>query len=96
MLLKLLALGGLGYAGYRYYEKNRVDKNGVAFADGHPYRVSLGDAITKPLGIAELVTNRAAERQTSTVSDSGADAAAKLNSNEYPYLNTYPASNDQQ
>ena len=31
MLLKLLALGGLGYAGYRYYEKNRVDKNGVAF-----------------------------------------------------------------
>ena len=36
MLLKLLALGGLGYAGYRYYEKNRVDKNGVAFADGQP------------------------------------------------------------
>ena len=30
MLLKLLALGGLGYAGYRYYEKNRVDRNGVA------------------------------------------------------------------
>lgn len=23
MLLKLLALGGLGYAGYRYYEKNK-------------------------------------------------------------------------
>ena len=36
MLLKLLALGGLGYAGYRYYEKNRVDRNGVAFADGQP------------------------------------------------------------
>lgn len=36
MLLKLLALGGLGYAGYRYYEKNRVDRNGVAFADGEP------------------------------------------------------------
>ena len=32
----MLALGGLGYAGYRYYEKNRVDKNGVAFADGQP------------------------------------------------------------
>ncbi len=36
MLLKLLALGGLGYAGYRYYEKNRVDRNGVAFAEGEP------------------------------------------------------------
>ncbi|MDG5751767.1 hypothetical protein P8R33_11670 [Qipengyuania sp. XHP0211] len=36
MLLKLLALGGLGYAGYRYYEKNRVDENGVAFAGGEP------------------------------------------------------------
>ena len=36
MLLKLLALGGLGYAGYRYYEKNRVDENGAAFADGEP------------------------------------------------------------
>ena len=41
MLLKLLALGGLGYAGYRYYEKNRVDqnrvdRNGVAFAGGEP------------------------------------------------------------
>ena len=23
MLLKLLTLGGLGYAGYRYYEKNK-------------------------------------------------------------------------
>ena len=36
MLLKLLTLGGLGYAGYRYYEKNRVDENGVAFAGGEP------------------------------------------------------------
>ncbi|WP_435199615.1 hypothetical protein [Qipengyuania sp. 902] len=36
MLLKLLALGGLGYAGYRYYEKIRVDENGVAFAGGEP------------------------------------------------------------
>ena len=36
MLLKLLALGGLGYAGYRYYEKNRADQNGVAFAGGEP------------------------------------------------------------
>lgn len=30
MLLKLLALGGLGYAGYRYYEKN---KSQPAFAN---------------------------------------------------------------
>jgi hypothetical protein len=36
MLIKLLALAGVGYAGYRYYEKNRVDRNGVAFADGEP------------------------------------------------------------
>ncbi|WP_128891314.1 hypothetical protein [Erythrobacter sp. HKB08] len=36
MLLKLAALGALGFAGYKYYEKKRVDKNGVAFADGEP------------------------------------------------------------
>ena len=36
MLLKLAALGALGFAGYRYFEKNRADKNGVAFADGEP------------------------------------------------------------
>ena len=36
MILKLAALGALGYAGYRYYEKNRVDRNGVAFAAGEP------------------------------------------------------------
>lgn len=34
MLLKLAALGAIGYAGYKYYEKNHVDRNGVAFADG--------------------------------------------------------------
>lgn len=36
MLLKLAALGALGYVGYRAYEKNRLDRNGVAFADGEP------------------------------------------------------------
>ena len=36
MILKLAALGALGYAGYRYYEKNKVDQNGVAFAGGEP------------------------------------------------------------
>ncbi|MEX0342542.1 MAG: hypothetical protein AB3N06_08145 [Erythrobacter sp.] len=36
MLFKMLLLGGLGYAGYRYYEKNRIDRNGVAFAEGQP------------------------------------------------------------
>ena len=36
MILKLAALGALGYAGYRYYEKNKVDDNGVAFAGGEP------------------------------------------------------------
>lgn len=36
MILKLAALGALGYLGYRTYEKNRADKNGVAFASGEP------------------------------------------------------------
>ena len=36
MILKLAALGTLGYFGYRAYEKNRVDNNGVAFANGEP------------------------------------------------------------
>ncbi|WP_454598204.1 hypothetical protein [Qipengyuania sp. SM2507] len=36
MLLKLAALGAVGYAGYKYYEKNRIDENGVAFAKGQP------------------------------------------------------------
>ncbi len=36
MILKLAALGALGYAGYRYYEKNYVDRNGVAFAGDEP------------------------------------------------------------
>ena len=30
-MLKLLALGALGYAGYRYYQKNN-EKSSVAFA----------------------------------------------------------------
>lgn len=36
MIGKLAVLGALGYAGYKYYEKNRVDQNGVAFAGGEP------------------------------------------------------------
>ena len=36
MLLKLAALGAIGYAGYKYYEKQKVDRNGVAFASGEP------------------------------------------------------------
>ena len=33
-LLKMATLGALGYAGYKYYENNKRDQNGVAFADG--------------------------------------------------------------
>ncbi|WP_338014730.1 hypothetical protein [Altericroceibacterium spongiae] len=33
MLLKLAVLGGLGYAGYKYYEKNRRD-HAAAYAGG--------------------------------------------------------------
>ena len=40
MLLKLLALGGLGYAGYRYYEKNQSKP---AFA-GNQCNASIRDA----------------------------------------------------
>jgi len=36
MILKLAALGALGYAGFKYYEKTQRDSNGVAFADGQP------------------------------------------------------------
>ncbi|GAA3787848.1 hypothetical protein GCM10022600_05270 [Qipengyuania pelagi] len=36
MLLKLAALGAVGYAGYKYYEKNVAENNGVAFASGQP------------------------------------------------------------
>ena len=36
MSLKRAALGALGYAGYRYYEKNRADENGVGFAGVEP------------------------------------------------------------
>ncbi|WP_246449816.1 hypothetical protein [Qipengyuania soli] len=40
MLLKLLALGGLGYAGYKYYEKNQSKP---AFA-GNQGNVAIRDA----------------------------------------------------
>ena len=36
MILKLAALGALGYFGYRTYEKERAKQNGVAFANGEP------------------------------------------------------------
>lgn len=36
MLGKLAVLGALGYAGYRYYEKNKVGHNGAAFAPDEP------------------------------------------------------------
>ena len=35
-LLKLAALGTLGFVGYKYYEQQKRDRNGVAFADGEP------------------------------------------------------------
>ena len=36
MLLKLLVLGGLGYAGYRIYEKSKHAEGHAAFAAGQP------------------------------------------------------------
>ena len=34
MILKLAALGALGYAGYRYFDKRKADRSGAAFATG--------------------------------------------------------------
>ena len=42
MLLKLAALGAIGYAGYKYYEKNQ-DRSQPAFA-GNQGKVSVRDA----------------------------------------------------
>ena len=39
MLLKLLTLGGLGYAGYKYYEKQKAEGN-PAFSGDQPQRAS--------------------------------------------------------
>lgn len=33
-LLKLAALGTLGYVGYKYYEKSKIDGSAAAFAPG--------------------------------------------------------------
>ena len=52
MLLKLAALGGLGYAAYKTYEKAQADKNGAAFATGEPkgYFRNAGAESTATLG----------------------------------------------
>ncbi|EAQ28686.1 hypothetical protein NAP1_13843 [Erythrobacter sp. NAP1] len=36
MLVQLAVLGAVGFAGYKLYQKSKVDENGVAFADGEP------------------------------------------------------------
>lgn len=42
-MLKLLALAGLGYAGYRYYQKNYAGNAPVAFA-GNQGNATIRDA----------------------------------------------------
>ena len=34
MLIKLLALGAVGYGGYKLYQKNEADKRSLAYAGG--------------------------------------------------------------
>ncbi len=36
MLLRMAALGAIGFGGYRLFQKKRTDRNGVAFAEGEP------------------------------------------------------------
>lgn len=43
MLLKIAALAGLGYAGYKYYEKNHAGPSQPAFA-GNQGDVAVRDA----------------------------------------------------
>ena len=43
MLLKLAALGAIGYAGYTYYQKNRESGHRVAFA-GNQGSATVRDA----------------------------------------------------
>lgn len=42
-MLKMLALAGLGYAGYRYYQKNQAGTGRVAFA-GNQGNATVRDA----------------------------------------------------
>lgn len=48
MILKLAALGALGYAGYKYYEKNRGDSPSPAFA-GNQGGATIRDAGPKAM-----------------------------------------------
>ena len=73
MLLKLAALSAVGYAGYKYYEKNRADNNGVAFASGQPdgaFR-DAGSAATRTPGDTMSRTDEALD-ETYPASDATA------------------------
>ncbi|TCD06552.1 hypothetical protein EYB45_02225 [Erythrobacteraceae bacterium CFH 75059] len=51
MLLKLAVLGGLGYAGYKYYEKNFANPSRPAFAGNQ------GDATIRDAGVSSMRDN---------------------------------------
>jgi len=49
MIIKLAALGALGYFGYKAYAKTKTDDNGAAFSKGEPrgaFRNAGADATT--------------------------------------------------
>ena len=73
MILKLAALSALGYAGYRFFEKNRVDRNGVAFADGEP------EGQFRNAGAASTTTHDAMSRTDEALDETypASDATAK-------------------
>lgn len=54
MISKLAALAAAGYAGYKIFEKQKADSNGVAFAAGEPkgaFRNAGQDSMgSKPTG----------------------------------------------
>lgn len=59
MILKMAALGALGYAGYKYYEKNYADNSQPAFAG------SQGNAKVRDAG-PESMRDKPARNWTKT------------------------------
>ena len=50
MLLRMAALGAIGFGGYKLFQKRREDRNGVAYAKGEPagVRNAGADATATP------------------------------------------------
>ena len=73
MILKLAALGALGYAGYRYYEKKRAENPRVAFAAGE------GDGTIRNAGAASTASHDTMSRTDEALDETfpASDATAR-------------------